>query len=187
MKKNKLIFFLFLVMYFIPIKSFALGIFCPTGTYGSPENIEHGSRVSGKDCVECGSVPQGCPCAPSCASTPITYTCICDEGYTSYPGNSTTTPCTCIKECEAGYYKDGDNCSLCPSNSTSDKGATSISDCYCKKNYYGSNGICKSCPENGLTKSTKTTSINGCYIPSNTVLNDQYGTYTYDADCFYSN
>ena len=40
--------------------------------------------------------------------------------------------CTYTLGCDAGYYKNGKNCDMCPAGSTSDKGADAITKCYMK-------------------------------------------------------
>lgn len=60
----------------------------------------------------------------------------------------------------------------------------------CKAGYYGNptalNKTCTKCPNSG-TSSEGSISITKCYIPSGTTGSDSTGSYTYTANCYYSN
>ena len=55
----------------------------------------------------------------------------------------------CPWKCDINYYKSGDNCALCPSNSTTDTdGSDSIDDCKCEAGKYMGGDVCRTCPAN---------------------------------------
>lgn len=55
----------------------------------------------------------------------------------------------CPWKCTNGWYKSGDNCALCPSNSTTDTdGSDSIDDCKYPSNFYMGGDVCRTCPAN---------------------------------------
>lgn len=60
----------------------------------------------------------------------------------------------------------------------------------CKAGYYGNptalHKTCTKCPDSG-TSSEDSTNITQCYIPSGTTGSDSTGSYTYTANCYYSN
>ena len=60
----------------------------------------------------------------------------------------------------------------------------------CAAGYYGtsSNGTsgCTRCPSSG-SSAAGTTAITSCYLPSGTTGSDSTGSYTYTANCYYSN
>ena len=60
----------------------------------------------------------------------------------------------------------------------------------CAAGYYGtsSNGTsgCSRCPSNG-SSTAGATAITSCYLPSGTTGSDSTGSYTYTANCYYSN
>ena len=59
----------------------------------------------------------------------------------------------------------------------------------CAAGYYGSSTMgtsgCTRCPNDGSSVAGSTV-ITSCYLPSGTTLTDSTGTYTYTADCSYS-
>lgn len=60
----------------------------------------------------------------------------------------------------------------------------------CAAGYYGSSTTgtsgCTRCPNSGVSMAGST-EITSCYLPSGTTGTDTSGTYTYTADCYYSN
>lgn len=88
----------------------------------------------------------------------------CDP--TTLPQNAQFTD-SCTWRCNTGFYKNGNACNSCPSNSTTTApGATNVSQCQCEQNKYltQNNGeyICKSCPTHSFTYSSGSTSITDC-------------------------
>lgn len=68
----------------------------------------------------------------------------------------------CPWKCTNGWYKSGNNCIPCPSNSTTDgAGSLSIDDCKCNSGNYMGGGVCRTCPAN---------TTNGC--PRGTTANN---------------
>lgn len=81
--------------------------------------------------------------------------------------NSSEGNTECPWICTDNWYKSGDECSHCPTNSTSAAGSTSISDCQCNNGYYmgGANDdTCYQCPEhaNNCTTTGRTYSDITC-------------------------
>ena len=98
---------------------------------------------------------------------------------------------TSYQTCLAGSYCDGSGiatpglsgCSqTCPSNSSSQPGATSAADCICNDGYYMNNGVCETCPagyacsggkktrcENGTYAGTGQSTCTTCPTPRNTI------------------
>ena len=88
----------------------------------------------------------------------------CDP--TTLPQNAQFTD-SCTWRCNTGFYKNGNACNSCPSNSTTTApGATNVSQCQCEQNKYltQNNGeyICKSCPQHSFTYNSGSTSITDC-------------------------
>lgn len=46
---------------------------------------------------------------------------------------------------------------------------------------------CRKCPDGGTSKAGANTLITSCYIPANTEISDDTGTYIYTEDCKYTN
>ena len=61
---------------------------------------------------------------------------------------------------------DGMNCNSCPDHSTSEKGATSISDCKCLADRYMESEICQECT-NGKKSAIGSTSVDDCKSSNN--------------------
>ena len=57
----------------------------------------------------------------------------------------------------------------------------------CKPGYYLSGGACQSCPSGGTSADKNTGGVTSCYLPSGTTGSDSTGSYTYTANCYYSN
>ena len=57
----------------------------------------------------------------------------------------------------------------------------------CKPGYYLSGGTCQSCPSGGTSADKNTGGVTACYLPSGTTGSDSTGSYTYTANCYYSN
>ena len=169
--------------------------YCTSGKYGNPG--------AGIPCVSC----------PANSDSPDRTTsitgCICNTGYygnirdensvcSKCPANSmvpvhrqgtSVTDC----ECYSGYYgvitSDSSVCTKCPANSTSTAGSQTIADCKCNKGYYKVGNTCERCPSignvYGTTETSGATSINQCYIPSNTSITDTIGTFNFVSVCNY--
>lgn len=60
----------------------------------------------------------------------------------------------------------------------------------CTAGQYNKNGTCVSCTSqtghSSATSASGSTSITNCYLPRNTKGSNNYGSYTYTANCFYS-
>ena len=57
----------------------------------------------------------------------------------------------------------------------------------CKPGYYLSGVACQSCPSGGTSADKNTGGVTSCYLPSGTTGSDSTGSYTYTANCYYSN
>ena len=57
----------------------------------------------------------------------------------------------------------------------------------CKPGYYLSGVACHSCPSGGTSADKNTGGVTVCYLPSGTTGSDSTGSYTYTANCYYSN
>ncbi len=57
----------------------------------------------------------------------------------------------------------------------------------CKPGYYLSGVACQSCPNGGTSADKNTGGVTACYLPSGTTGSDSTGSYTYTANCYYSN
>jgi hypothetical protein len=106
----------------------------------------------GFDATWTGDVPgytlaSGCgTCKPGFFGPNSASTC------SACPANTgdSCTACTAITTCpcNANYYgANGGSCSLCPANSASTAGSTTLSMCTCNAGFYGPNGgTCTACP-----------------------------------------
>lgn len=80
----------------------------------------------------------------------------CPDNYnqTTYPGripdpdSRADGQSECPWKCDINYYKSGDNCALCPADSSSADGSTSIDDCKCVAGKYMGGDVCRTCPAN---------------------------------------
>ena len=92
-------------------------------------------------------------------------------------GENSTTPRKYTKcLCNKGYYGNGDTCTACPANSTTDgPGATSRSACKCIAGYSGNatTGACTACPANRYKTGVGNASCSNC--PDNSATNNQTG------------
>lgn len=106
-------------------------------------------------------------CRKACDGTCIDCTTTAwTTGNTGYQkrtyASCNTSTCVCTKttqyQCAAGYYGTSNN---------------------------GTSG-CTRCPSSG-SSAAGTTAITSCYLPSGTTGSDSTGSYTYTANCYYSN
>lgn len=112
---------------------------CPSGTT-SPAGAQ-----SKEECVEVGKCPSECPFKTWTAAPSILLPDFANVEVRCVVGKDGVTYNACESRCAAGYFdKDTGTsfsaiyCSACPSNSTSQAGATDISMCSCDVSYYGS-------------------------------------------------
>jgi len=116
-------------------------------------DVGYEHTTSDSDCVdidECARGLAGCDTSSVCSNTRGSFECLCQLGYSSEGANLTNTTCA---KCEEGKYSDqlaATSCSPCPQNSTSSRGSTSISQCFCEAGYAGlisqQGGSCLACP-----------------------------------------
>ena len=167
---------------------------CPANYYGRPTDY-----TKCQACPEHSTSPEGttdksgCKCNvgyygdtgalnPECKKCP-------DNATTNQSGSMTIGECLC----KAGYYgtltDENSICMKCPANSTSTAGSKTIDDCQCNKGYYKNGASCERCPSignvYGTTETSGATSINQCYIPSNTSITDTIGTFNFVSVCNY--
>ena len=109
--------------------------------------------ASGTGCVACGigsyksvgdSECQGCPSftTTSTEGSSALSDCICVKGYTAPNAGEACVPCA------SGYYKDfvgSSDCVVCPSDSTSPSGSTSVSSCECNAGFTTDGSNCVEC------------------------------------------
>ncbi len=96
-----------------------------------------------------------------CTNCPTSYSPTTDPG--KIPDTAAQAPgqSECPWKCNTHYYKSGDNCALCPSNSTTDgTGSLSIDDCKCADGKYMGGGVCRTCPANATTGCPRGTTAN---------------------------
>lgn len=84
----------------------------------------------------------------ACTNCPTSYQTTTDPG--KIPDTAAQAPgqSECPWKCDINYYKSGDNCALCPADSSSADGSTSIDDCKCVAGKYMGGGVCRTCPAN---------------------------------------
>jgi hypothetical protein len=144
---------------------------CPANTY----SYQGANAVSDCYCNQ-GYYGQGLTCT-ACPEHSLNMegftevsSCVCDWNY--YRTNDLCYLCT--STCTIGQYRTractgfGDiTCQGCPSNSYSNAGSTSISQCICNPGFYGTGGSCTVCPLNS-------NSIAGTTVLANCFCNPQF-------------
>lgn len=121
---------------------------CPDGTT-SPAGAQ-----SIEECVEVGKCPSECPFKTWTAAPSILLPDFANVEVRCVVGKDGVTYNSCESRCAAGYFDKDEGtsfsaiyCSACPSNSTSQAGATNVSMCSCDVSYYGSAETgCLPCP-----------------------------------------
>ena len=157
-------------------------------------------------CAKCDSVPH----SPSCTNSEI---CNCEDIVTtdktygivttqkgSFMVNcNTIATASCLHgiptySCASGFYGTATSstagCTKCPSNAKCAGG--NFSTFVCIQGYYKKGSSCSRCPvfsggTYGTTAGAGATAITDCYLPSGTGDRDSTGSFTYTADCYYSN
>lgn len=129
----------------------------------------------------------------------------------SYAANAASTTCMFCGVYPCGYYKAADCCGACDCSSVlCDIGYSVDASCNCvksgsggadkcEKGYYWSgslsSGFCAPCPNGGTTPDVVyndngliklKVEITDCYIPAGQEMTDSTGTYSYTADCAYT-
>ncbi len=153
--------------------------------------------VEGVECSQCTDTeysPAGDSTCHACA-TCDNNTCIWNQNV-PHPNNSifdsentVDGQSECPWICQSGYYKNGNVCSDCPTNSTSNAGSDDISDCKCANGYYmggTNNDTCIKCSDTndlicsgtGLVYSNPAPIGIACGGNTTLVLNDTTHTYS---------
>ena len=156
----------------------------PCGCAACPEHSTSPANTADKSGCKCNVGYYGDTGAlnPECKKCP-------DNATTNQSGSMTIGECLC----KAGYYgtltDENSICMKCPANSTSTAGSKTIDDCKCNKGYYKNGASCERCPSignvYGTTETSGATSINQCYMPLNTDIEDETGTFDFTSDCYY--
>ncbi len=124
-----------------------------------PQTVEHfisNGMQAQTPCFTCTDYPS-CPGCQRTCTTDMRYTCTCNSGYIPYYPSE---QCECVTTCPAGQYGDGVTCTACPFPGTSQSGTN-------------------------FTNIANNAEKRNCYIPKNTSVTDESGTYEFTSNCNY--
>ena len=151
---NKILSFL-LALFFVPLFSAVADVSCPSGYTTVAEDVVY---VSSDNTCPSGHTKlggeYGADTILNCTTAQSENESICTYFAEQCPAGKYFNG-TSYQTCLAGSYCDGSGiatpglsgCSqTCPSNSSSQPGATSAADCICNDGYYINNGVCETCP-----------------------------------------
>ena len=106
------------------------------------------------------------------------YTCEELIEYTSCNAGYALTDGDCIRLCDAGYYLNGDTCSICPVGTYSLRGSSSCAKCPLTDLKDSSGTVVAA-----TTEKSGSTSAAACVIPTNVEFKDEMGIYHFKSSC----